>query len=92
MKKFFVLKWPLFLSILILVPSLTMAQANYVGWSTSPLTWAMAAPTALATAWWGTLRTSETPARRGGFQPFMLQVALQHQEIHRTVLDDQQSQ
>ncbi len=31
MKKFFVLKWPLFLSILILVPSLTMAQANYVG-------------------------------------------------------------
>ena len=37
-------------------------------WSTSPLTWAMAAPTALATAWWRTCTTSETPASALGHQ------------------------
>src|ERR1051325_7944699 len=35
-------------------------------WSTSPLTCAIAAPTALATAWCGTFSNSETPAKRRG--------------------------
>src|SRR3989441_2056501 len=35
-------------------------------WSTSPDTWAMAAPTALATARWGTWTTSETPSIAAG--------------------------